>query len=399
MSKSFGLHSLDENVANIICSHLSAYDLSSLAATSTICNSLASHDALWQSFTQSKRGYARRNHLRTIAWKAAKATHNVETTHTTSPINSIHLLRNGVVCASLSQSHSTVHTHHASFYSAADDALDALPLCAAFSDDICAPYSYLAYAYSNHTVKLFSIHQQTRMASAQQITTPFGTETITCMHTISQNNNGHLIVVGTSAGDVIVFKGCSQNKIAISPSAISCLFSTDQMLIVGTKGGEVYTVDINRSTTKQLFVGPCPCPITTVHKHHSILIAGIRHVVPGNGHTCAAVAWNTQTCTRLSSFARSRVARSSSALPPMPTQAVRVSAERAALLVDGDVLVFELGDWRCIIAAHFEEAVDVAMDQSRLAVGCADRVHVLDFEHALRQWPHQLPHFKPPQRV
>ncbi|PXF40955.1 hypothetical protein BWQ96_09350 [Gracilariopsis chorda] len=419
MPHSFGLHSLNDDVAHLILSHLSPYDLSSLAATSTLCNSFASRDLLWQPKAPASPGKARHTYLRAVAWRAARADRCVSLQLTSAPVHQLHLVPNGLFSASLQpcQPLLTQQSAYASVFTPPFKPQSS-PIAVAMSTHPSNKLSYLAYAYPCSSVRLLSICHSTHIAKPHSVTRlPISPAQLTSVHilpTVHNNETSHqtcpLLIAGTSQGQVLITRvsttttttttntpsSSSCSKLSISPCAITALSAQDQTVLVGTAGGELYTVDLPTLQQKQLFIGPCPCPVTSVSANESTLVAGIKHSVPGNGHTCAAVAWCTSSTARLAAFGRGALNRSSSALPPAATQAVVTGAERVALLVGGRARVYEMADWRCTVDVGVSDGMALDMDDSRLAVATdSGHIQVLDFERAVKRWPQQVTQFSP----
>lgn len=439
------LDALIPDVALTILSHLSPRDLTAAAAVSRQCRQLAQDDLLWQRFNPSpasrSSSSARRRHLCQIAWRTARAVHT-KSRIVCQPVHGVQLMTGGSVAlltsmpasqgyTSLTEKVETdensnvkpvliqlpvIHNRVRATASAVSTGGEVLSAFVADCEDVTE--SRLVNVYStkqNHTGALseeaypdLTNNSDTGPASHLTSVEIFSVRRRDILSVAVNAESRGAVVFGTKSGSVIGTRHggnltCVAAAVEKEVTAVSVM--SGRHVLAGSGGGEVVQADIETGKIIRTFVGPCSCAVSAMTSAQNVAIAGIAHAVAGNGHGSLAVAWDVRVPGRLAAFGRG-VFGASSAVPAAPVTALAASPDafRVALLVAGQVSVYDMASWCCTVhAADFGHATALDIDERRLSFfcagseldGCAPRLHVLDFNKAVEFMPNQVHCFQP----
>lgn len=257
---------------------------------------------------------------------------------------------------------------------------------------------YAAYGYANGCVALYEMDDVGSQPLRIGVVSTLTGDAVKCVDVLSEN--GKVGVVGGTADGVLCI-ACerSQTRLKLSRHGICSVRASDGIVLAGTTGGEVIAYDLRRQARCGYYVGPCSCGVSGVEfASRQVVVAGFSHVVAGNGHRSAAVAWEQGSGERLAAFGRGEGVRSSGALPMVGVGGVRGDGvgKRVGLIVGGVVRVYEVGTWKCEVEAGFEgESMGIDLDGGRIGIGVGRRVHVLDFAKAVSGMPEDAKCFRP----
>lgn len=442
------LDSLVPDVALNILSHLSPRDLTATAAVSRQYCALAQDDKLWRRFTPSllsTSSSARRQHMRQIAWRTARAVHTTSTLYE-MPMHAIRLMAGGTVA------YITSVQYLDSPSAAADDNLKvcannpsvrAASLCIPFTTDrVCAtaltPVTHgqiLAASLTKHdhvggdrqvrvhSAALTGYHasyttgtdleigasSETKCRKFSAVMPIFSARRRGITSISVSASNQTTVVFGTQCGSLFGARqgGSLTHSSMIASNAVTSLSLTPcgTHTLAGSAGGEVVQVDVETGKVIRAFVGPCSCVVSAMSCTRDVAIAGVAHAVAGNGHGSLAVAWDIRAKGRLAAFGRAAFG-ASSAVPAAPVSELATvpDAPRVALLVAGQVYVYDMASWSCSVHADLGDTLAMDIDEYRLALFCRDddrnsgqkgRIHVLDFDRAVEFMPQQVTCFQP----
>lgn len=432
---SLGDLSIDE--LNSVFKNLSPQYLSAASAVSRQFRDVGRRDALWQSFRVSAPGCARRSYLTDCAWAAAAAV------PTSAPLTeqpaAVALVRGVALVASLeldaplvsvrSPSDSdtceqreangkaergvaqplTAPRHHES------------PTCVRIRVDERLGMAYVAFGYGDASVAVFAVslaHFEARGDAAAgmelelrcilRAVVPEYDATIKCIDVLL-SHAGPTVIAGTSSGTLAVAKAraddaeydyggldpATMTQVSISQDPILSLASSTEsasLVLAGTSGGEVITLDVSTGIRLKHYVGPCSCCVTAVDfvSKTDLIAAGFSHRVPGNGHRAGGVAWDKRAGARLAAFGRC----SAPALTAGAVGAICGAGRRVCLVASGRARVFEIGGFRCEVEAG-QGVAAVDMDGARLALAEGEWVRVLDFARAAQRGRGEASSFLP----
>lgn len=440
------LDALVPDVALNILSHLSPRDLTAAAAVSRQYCKLAQDDLLWRRFSPSispSCTSARRQHIRRIAWRTGRAVHSARCVPDT-PVHAVRLLTEGRVAYMTSSQVSNHSSLDGDTRAACGNyPVSAVPMyipfsadrvhAAAFASGKCDQVLAASLAQhdgiggdrqvSVHSAPLSELHNPDTSNTESEGRSSFETNcenqlkavpifsvrrTGVTSISVSASNQA-TVVFGTTCGSLFGARqgGTSTHTTRISSNPVTALSITPcgRYTLAGSAGGEVLQVDIETGKVIRSFVGPCSCVVSATSCTRNVVIAGVRHAVAGNGHGSLAVAWDIRAQGRLAAFCRGSFGASSAIpLAPALNLATVPDAPRVALLVAGQVYVYDMASWSCFVHADFGDTLAMDIDEYRLALFCRQRdpdlaqkdcFHVLDFDKAVEFMPHQVTRFQP----
>lgn len=409
------LPSLPPDLAHLILAHLSTADLSATAAVSTACCALAHDDRLWRRHLHSPcpSGVARRHVLRDRAWHRGRAMHLVIPAASAHP--AVHLRDDGdiivaTVPSSFSPPSSILSSHPPdpdTFHSPILDVerpprlhVLAVPPCDAVALSACAQAPIAGSIMRHHPSDRSTVNMHSLTPNGNTHLLPWGFNNTSGIRSVSVgvvNADVLTLAAGRSDGSVIICtNGTTSSTTSCCTHGVQSISICGRGVLVGSRGGEVVAIDVCAPRAQRRFVGPCSCAVSALAAGpDDVVIAGYSHAVAGNGHSAMGVAWDVRCGERIAAFGRMQ-ATSSSALPGAAVMGVAAGqhARRVGLLVGGEVYVFDMRMWECVVHARFADAVD-AMDlnDGRLAALAGEQVHVLDFSAAARRRPEDVEWF------
>ena len=374
-------------VLQLILEQLSPSDLSALSATCTgLCNRCRI-DSLWtQHIHQHTPGSAFRTYLINRAWTLARAIYSFHPFPNITP-SLIALTSKSFLVSSDTRSFekkSPLITYSRSFGTPLNTVLSRQP----GSEVIHVLYLYLQYAV------IKTITGET--PSQRQVCCSFGRHPHMLVTCAAYDHVTETVALGTRTGrmfqlparGVLQFQGIPAD---LSHYSVTSIHSFHPHFAVGTSHGEVIVVNSKFSIQRKHYIGPCSCPISSIHLTETHVIAGFSHISSGNGHNSRAVVWERSTGERIGVVGGSGT-RSSSVFPVTPVTMIRADGHKLALWGERGVSVFDMHSWKCVVQV---EGGIGDMYEGRLAIWKNSGLSILDFGRAISKWPADLHSFKP----